>query len=93
MKQQVNYKASLLIGQTAMPMRARLAQTELHRLSTLGKVRPEPTKSDSSKRAQFYLMDGPSYANGLFHPGTGLNKIIKDIEGRTKEIFDNKQAV
>ena len=44
-------------------------------------------------KEKFYFMDGPPYANGHIHMGTGLNKIMKDCAIRSqrmqgKKIFD-----
>ena len=42
-------------------------------------------------RPQFILHDGPPYANGHIHIGTALNKILKDIIVRSKQMtgFDS----
>ena len=37
-------------------------------------------------KAQYILHDGPPYANGNIHMGTALNKIIKDIIIRYKNM-------
>ncbi len=37
-------------------------------------------------KPQFILHDGPPYANGNIHMGTALNKIIKDIIIRDKNM-------
>ncbi len=46
-----------------------------------------------SPNGKFYFMDGPPYATGHIHMGTGLNKIMKDCAVRSqrmqgKKIFD-----
>jgi len=38
----------------------------------------EKAKENNSGNNSFYFCDGPPYATGQIHPGTGWNKIIKD---------------
>jgi len=50
-------------------------------------------QKQESKKGRFYFMDGPPYATGHIHMGTGLNKIMKDCAIRSqrmqgKKIFD-----
>ncbi len=48
---------------------------------------PEKVRAKSAKnRKGFYFMDGPPYATGHIHMGTGLNKILKDIALRSKRM-------
>jgi isoleucyl-tRNA synthetase len=37
-------------------------------------------------RPKFILHDGPPYANGNIHMGTGMNKVLKDIVVRTQQM-------
>ena len=48
-------------------------------------------REDSKGREQFVLHDGPPYANGNIHIGTGLNKILKDVVTRSFQMqgFDS----
>jgi isoleucyl-tRNA synthetase len=41
----------------------------------------------SQGRARFILHDGPPYANGHIHIGTALNKILKDIIVRSRQMM------
>ena len=42
---------------------------------------------DASRgRPKFILHDGPPYANGNIHIGTALNKILKDVINRTRQM-------
>ena len=41
----------------------------------------------SEGREKFILHDGPPYANGNIHIGTGLNKILKDLINRTQQML------
>jgi isoleucyl-tRNA synthetase len=57
--------------------------------ATVKKVRDKQSKGNKT----FYFMDGPPYATGHIHMGTGLNKIMKDCAIRSqrmqgKKIFD-----
>jgi isoleucyl-tRNA synthetase len=83
----MDYKKTLNLPNTPFPMKANLATrepeqlknweiTELHR-----KIREA-----SSGRERFILHDGPPYANGHIHIGTALNKILKDIIVRSRQM-------
>ena len=39
-----------------------------------------------ARAAKFILHDGPPYANGNIHIGTALNKILKDVINRTRQM-------
>ena len=41
----------------------------------------------SQGRPRFILHDGPPYANGHIHIGTALNKILKDIIVRSRQMM------
>ncbi|HOI74327.1 MAG TPA: isoleucine--tRNA ligase [Syntrophales bacterium] len=88
----MDYKGSLNLPKTDFPMKANLAQREPEMLRAwdeadiYGKIR------DVSKgRPAYILHDGPPYANGNIHLGTALNKIIKDmvIKSRNMSGFDS----
>ena len=40
----------------------------------------------SANRPKFILHDGPPYANGNLHIGTALNKILKDVVNRARQM-------
>jgi isoleucyl-tRNA synthetase len=75
-----DYKATLNLPDTAFPMRGDLARREpqwvkeWHERKVYEKVR-----TASRGRPKFVLHDGPPYANGDIHIGTAMNKILKDI--------------
>jgi len=54
--------------------------------NTKVKVREKSSKS----KQKFYFMDGPPYATGHIHMGTGLNKIMKDCAIRSQRMQDKK---
>ena len=43
-------------------------------------------RAASTGRPLFMLHDGPPYANGNIHIGTALNKILKDVVNRTRQM-------
>ena len=44
-------------------------------------------REDAIGRPKFVLHDGPPYANGNVHIGTGLNKILKDVVVRSQTMM------
>src|SRR5207249_4079882 len=46
----------------------------------------EAIRAASRGRPRFVLHDGPPYANGPIHIGTAVNKILKDIVVKSKEL-------
>jgi isoleucyl-tRNA synthetase len=80
-----DYRASLFLPATDFPMKAGLPEAEpkwLKRwkdLDLYGKMR-----NRARGRPLFILHDGPIYANGDIHSGTGLNHILKDFVVRSQ---------
>jgi isoleucyl-tRNA synthetase len=84
----MNYKKTLNLPQTKFPMKANLAQREPERLKqweTSGLY--SALRRQSQDRPRFILHDGPPYANGHIHIGTALNKILKDIIIRSRQMM------
>ena len=83
----MDYKKTLNLPNTGFPMKANLAAREPDQLATwetmglYGKIREK-----SKGRPSFMLHDGPPYANGHIHIGTALNKILKDIIIRSRQM-------
>ncbi len=84
-----DYKDSLFLPKTDFPMRAGLPQKEpeilkkwIDNTNNLYKMLRDKAKS----REKFVLHDGPPYANGNLHIGHALNKILKDIVVRSKQM-------
>jgi isoleucyl-tRNA synthetase len=68
-------------------MKANLAKREPEQLKSWNETRLyEKIRNSSEGREQFILHDGPPYANGYIHIGTALNKILKDIIVRSKQM-------
>ncbi len=80
-----DYRATLFLPATDFPMKAGLPEAEPKwlarwaQMDLYGKLR-----SRAKGRPQFVLHDGPIYANGDIHSGTGLNHILKDFVVRSQ---------
>ncbi len=77
----------VLLPQTSFPMKARLVEKEptwiqfWKEKNIYHKLMQKQKKSPA-----FYLLDGPPYANGKLHIGHALNKILKDIVIKYKNL-------
>ncbi|MDM8566548.1 isoleucine--tRNA ligase [Candidatus Halobeggiatoa sp. HSG11] len=80
-----NYKDTLNLPKTNFPMRGNLAKREPEFLKIWENVYQQLRKQ--RKEAQkFILHDGPPYANGNIHIGHAVNKILKDIIVKAKNL-------
>ena len=83
----MNYKETLNLPHTDFPMKADLPRREplfLKRWAEIdlyGRIRAQ-----SKGRPKFVLHDGPPYANGHIHLGHALNKILKDIIVKSRQM-------
>jgi isoleucyl-tRNA synthetase len=88
----MDYKETLNLPRTNFPMKADLPRREplfLKRWTEMdlyGKIR-----ALSQGRPKFILHDGPPYANGHIHLGHALNKVLKDIIIKSRQMtgFDS----
>ena len=82
-----NYNDTIHKMQTPLEMRAGLPKKEPKMLEDWEQnhVYEQMIKNNEGK-PQYILHDGPPYANGNIHMGTALNKIIKDIIIRYKNM-------
>ena len=83
----VDIKSTVFLPRTGFPMRAGLPKKEpaiLARWEEIGLF--DRLRAQSKGREKFILHDGPPYANGNIHIGTGLNKILKDIIVRAHQM-------
>ncbi len=82
-----DYRATLFLPATDFPMKAGLPEAEPRWLAhwaemdLYGKIR---ARARAAGRPLFVLHDGPIYANGDIHSGTGLNHILKDFVVRSQ---------
>ncbi|HPP11654.1 MAG TPA: class I tRNA ligase family protein, partial [bacterium] len=80
-----DYSRTVLLPQTAFPMKADLTRREpqwllfWHQSQIYQKIQEK-----NAGQPLFILHDGPPYANGHIHLGTALNKILKDIVVKQK---------
>lgn len=83
----MNYKDTLNLPNTKFPMKANLAKREPEQLTLWESEKLyEKVRAVSKGRDTFLLHDGPPYANGNIHIGTALNKILKDIIVRSRQM-------
>ena len=81
------YKSTVLLPQTGFPMRGDLPRREpalFARWDADGLY--EQIRKASAGRPRFVLHDGPPYANGALHLGHALNKILKDIIVKSRQL-------
>ncbi len=83
----MDYKDTLNLPRTSFPMKAELPRREPEMLKRwaemdlYGKLRAQ-----CQGRPRFILHDGPPYANGHIHLGHALNKILKDIIIKSRQM-------
>jgi isoleucyl-tRNA synthetase len=83
----MDYKDTLNLPKTDFPMKANLAKREPEMLDRWDGMRIyDRIRADAKGRKPYILHDGPPYANGNIHLGTALNKIIKDILIKAKNM-------
>jgi len=83
----MDYKSTLNLPQTDFPMKANLAQREPEMLKKWQEMDIYKKIREAAKGKKPYILhDGPPYANGNIHLGTALNKIIKDIVIKAKNM-------
>jgi isoleucyl-tRNA synthetase len=83
----MDYKDTLNLPQTDFPMRAGLSAREpeiLNKWEEMGLY--EMLRRKSKGRPLYVLHDGPPYANGNIHLGTALNKILKDMIVKSRQM-------
>jgi isoleucyl-tRNA synthetase len=81
------YKDTVLLPATDFPMRGNLPTLEPKILKRWEEIGLWQRQRDMSQdREKFILHDGPPYANGHLHIGHALNKILKDIINRSRQM-------
>ena len=79
-EKKTDYKKTLNLPDTPFPMRGELAKREPQWVKEWQEKKLYETIRAASKgRPKFILHDGPPYANGDIHIGTAVNKILKDV--------------
>jgi isoleucyl-tRNA synthetase len=86
-----NYKETLNLPKTDFPMKANLAAREPELLKMWEETRLyEQIQKSRQDRQLFVLHDGPPFANGDVHMGTGLNKILKDLVVKSQTMLGKR---
>jgi isoleucyl-tRNA synthetase len=81
----MDYKPTLCLPKTEFPMKADLANREpavREKWKALDLYRAGRRRARESGAPPFVFHDGPPYANGKFHIGNSLNRILKDFVTR-----------
>lgn len=82
-----SYKETLFLPKTDFPMKGNLTVREPARLEKWNSENLYAriiAKRKAEKAPRFILHDGPPFANGDVHMGTGLNKVLKDFVVKSK---------
>ncbi|HFB98409.1 MAG TPA: isoleucine--tRNA ligase, partial [Bryobacterales bacterium] len=83
-----DYRETLFLPKTDFPMRAGLPKKEpgiLKRWNEMDLYRR--AREVAKGREKYVLHDGPPYANGHLHIGHAMNKILKDVITRTRQMM------
>jgi isoleucyl-tRNA synthetase len=87
MSKKIDYKKTLNLPGTDMPMKANLPEREPKFLEFWQEKNIYQRLNEASeKKPKYILHDGPPYANGHIHMGHVLNKILKDIIVKYKSL-------
>lgn len=85
--QEIDYSKTLYLPRTDFPMRASLPEREPQLLEYWQEIDLYGLLRRQSKGKPRYIVhDGPPYANGHIHIGHALNKILKDVIVRAKQM-------
>lgn len=87
MSQDVNYKKTIQLPDTDFSQRANLTEMEpriQEKWEDIDLYQSMRERRDGDPK--YVLHDGPPYANGDVHIGTGLNKILKDVVVRFRNM-------
>ena len=83
-----DFKSSLNLPKTDFPMKGNLPTREPLQVQKWNEksIYKKLERKNSQKQDQFFLLDGPPYSNGDIHLGHVLNKILKDITIKYKNL-------
>src|SRR5215467_7325557 len=83
-----DYRDTVFLPATPFPMRGDLPKKEPAILARWQKMQLWQKLRDASHgRPKFILHDGPPYANGHLHIGHALNKTLKDVITRARQMM------
>jgi isoleucyl-tRNA synthetase len=87
MTEPFDYSQTLFLPKTDFPMRAGLPKKEPEILKNWDEQNLyKKLREQSAGRPRYILHDGPPYANGHLHIGHALNKTLKDMVTRSKQM-------
>lgn len=87
MSEPFDYSKTLFLPKTEFPMRAGLPKKEPEILASWDEQKLyKKLREDAAGRPRYILHDGPPYANGHLHIGHALNKTLKDMVARSKQM-------
>lgn len=87
MSETPDYKSTVRLPQTDFPMKGNLPVREPEILKFWEEKKIYPRMLEKNKgKTKFVLPDGPPYANGSMHLGHALNKTLKDIIVKYKNL-------
>ena len=82
-----DYRTTLNLPDTAFPMRGDLPKREPGWIADWqGQGRYEQLRSARQGAPKFVLHDGPPYANGAIHIGHAVNKVLKDMVVKSRQL-------
>ncbi|MBC7771855.1 MAG: class I tRNA ligase family protein, partial [Pyrinomonadaceae bacterium] len=81
------YRATLNLPQTAFAMKANLVQNEPASMKRWAKIGVyQKLRAQTAGKDKYVFHDGPPYANGSIHLGHLMNKTLKDLVVRAKNM-------
>ncbi|MDD4952668.1 MAG: class I tRNA ligase family protein, partial [Desulfovibrionaceae bacterium] len=82
-----DYKKTLSLPDTTFPMKANLRDKEPEMLKFWEQINAYGLMtSQTGQKGRYVLHDGPPYANGHIHMGTAMNKVLKDIVVKSRNM-------
>ncbi|MFN3700044.1 MAG: isoleucine--tRNA ligase [Alphaproteobacteria bacterium] len=85
---QDKYRDTVFLPKTEFPMRGGLPQKEPEILARWAEMDLyTKVRKESAGKTKWVLHDGPPYANGNIHMGHAVNKILKDVVVRSRQML------
>ena len=82
-----DFSKTLNLLKTNFPMKGNLGQREVEWLRQFNKINIyNKIRNNKKGKKKFILHDGPPYANGKIHIGHAVNKVLKDIIVKSKNL-------
>ncbi len=83
----IDYKSTVFLPKTDFPMRGSLPDNEPQLLARWEEMKLYQLQREISVgKPKYVLHDGPPYANGNLHIGHALNKILKDVINKSRQM-------